>query len=170
MRQERRKEKFVKKIKIGGARGKGKYALVDDDQYLLLKDSAWHLGIGGYAIRNHRLDQGKRKHQRMHRLVMNAPEGLEVDHINHDPLDNRRANLRLATHSQNGLNRTLSPKGYSKFLGVRQGRWGKGWQACIKIDDKDIYIGTFDDEVEAAYVRDQFADQLSGGFATMNFL
>lgn len=84
----------------------GLYAVVDADDYEALQRIRWfsiykpHHGkhyVSGYI--------GKNKYIRLHNYLMNPPPGMFVDHINHDPLDNRRSNLRIVTHSENCKNR-----------------------------------------------------------------
>jgi hypothetical protein len=99
----------------------------------------------------------------MHRLIMQAPKGMVVDHINGNGLDNRRCNLRLCTPAQNRRNRHKHAGGRSRFLGVSP--CGDKWNARVA----GRYLGLFDDEVEAAKARDRKARQLYGEHAWLNF-
>src|SRR3990167_9678888 len=82
----------------------GQHAIVDDDDYDSLSTHKWYLSVDGYPRATLFID-GRRRNCGMSRLVMN-PKGRQcVDHINHDKLDNRRANLRCCTHSENMANR-----------------------------------------------------------------
>lgn len=83
-----------------------------------------------------------------HRLIMNAPKDLQVDHINGNRLDNRKNNLRLATSQMNNHNNTVA-KGYS-FEKTRN-----KWSASIKLNRKKIHLGRYDTEAEArqAYLK-----------------
>lgn len=79
----------------------------------------------------------------MHRVITDAPKGMDVDHINHDAFDNRRANLRVVTHSQNMLNRRNHNKNSGSGLrGVykqvqRRGNWtGTYWSARVQVNGK----------------------------------
>ena len=106
----------------------------------------------------------------MHRLILDAPDGAQVDHIDHDSLNNQRSNLRLCTCSENQRNRRGRPKNNtSGYIGVawyrRCGRWG----SQIWVNGKDHWLGLFDDPAEAARVRDAAAKRLHGEFATLNF-
>lgn len=87
---------------------KGKKVLVDESDFGYLSKWKWHYGANGYAVRDEYLGRidGKYKHQTvlMHRVIMEAPQGMDVDHSSGDKLDNRRSNLRLATRSQNKAN------------------------------------------------------------------
>lgn len=106
---------------------------------------------------------GKRVH--LHRLLLNAPDGLEVDHINRNGLDNRRCNLRLATHAQNEANKP--PRGQYKgaYWCERTGRW----RALIRVDGHLKHLGRFDSVAEAARAYDVAALEAFGEFAYLNF-
>ena len=106
----------------------------------------------------------------MHRLIAEVSglelEGLQVDHINRDKLDNRRENLRPATNSQNQVN--MPPKRGKSFKGtelVPSGRFRA--RGCLNY--KQVYIGTFDTEAEAARAYDAWATIAHGEFAWLNF-
>jgi hypothetical protein len=88
----------------------------------------------------------------LHRLLMNAPPGITVDHANGDGLDNRMVNLRLATSTQQSQNRSLRADNLSGHKGVYWFKTGAGkwkWRALIKVDGKRISLGLYD-ELEAA--------------------
>ena len=85
-------------IELSGKRGKGHRALVDEDIKELYGGLSWFLSDTGYAVRrSDRRDDSTKMTIRLHRLIMNAPEGMVVDHLNGDSLDNRRSNLRVCT-------------------------------------------------------------------------
>lgn len=89
----------------------GKFAIVDNSDYGMLSQFKWqYLPAGnGYAKRAVQIKLEKHKYKvitvLMHRLILNAPEGVEIDHINRNSLDNRRCNLRICDRSTNMLNR-----------------------------------------------------------------
>lgn len=104
----------------------------------------------------------------MHRLVMGFPSGRQVDHINGDGLDNRRSNLRLASMSQQQMNRTATGWGRSGYKGVTfHGATGLWMARCTK-DGKcqTVYRKSVE---EAAKAYDQLARQTFGEFARLNF-
>jgi len=103
----------------------------------------------------------------MHRLIMDAPDGTDVDHRNMDRVDNRRSNLRLATRAENLRNQGLSRNNTSGFKGVS--RLDGKWRAEIRVKWKLIYLGLFDDKVEAARAYDTAAKEHFGEFARLNF-
>lgn len=105
-----------------------------------------------------------RRNQLMHRLIMAPANGLVVDHINHDGLDNRRANLRVCTRSQNSCNRRKADGLTSQYLGVSRAPSG-GWLVSCGQE----YLGTFYDEIDAARAYDAVALAKYGEFSTLNF-
>lgn len=93
-------------IQLSGKRGHGHRTLVDEDTFKRYGNLSWFLGDTGYAMRrSDMLDDGTKVTVRLHRLIMNAPEGMVVDHLNGDKLDNRRSNLRLCSQLENAKNR-----------------------------------------------------------------
>lgn len=89
----------MKEIKLSGKLGKDKSVKVDDDDYKKYNHLVWHLSDTGYAVR-------RDNHQtyRLHRLIMNCPEGMVIDHLNGDKLDCRKSNLRICTQQENAKN------------------------------------------------------------------
>jgi hypothetical protein len=101
---------------------------------------------------------------------MNPPEGILVDHQNSNPLDNRRANLRLATHAQNMHNRQkIQKKTSSRFVGVCFEKQKQRWIVYITNLRKRIYLGRFKNEIDAARAYDRAALKYFGEFARLNF-
>lgn len=108
---------------------KGKVTVVDDDDYTLAFKYKWiaaksHWGNAlWYASKHVKRPDGKWRPIFLHRLIVNAAAGMEVDHINGDGLDNRRSNLRICTHAQNSRNsRSVNPNKTSKYKGVYKDR------------------------------------------------
>jgi hypothetical protein len=148
----------------------GKFAIVDPDDYERLNQFKW-LANGSrknlYAQRMITKD-GKRVLLIMHREIIKVPDNMVVDHINHNGLDNRKANLRPATIAQNGWNRRLQSHS-CKFKGVTWNKREKKWRACLRHAGKNMNIGTFDNEIEAARAYDTVAKNFRGHFAVLNF-
>ena len=147
---------------------KGLFAIVDEEDYENLSRYQWYvLGHKNkeYAARY----VGNNKHLRMHRILLNAPDGIEVDHINGNRLDNRKCNLRLATRAENGRNRgKFKCKTHSKYKGVTYHTRDKRWQGTIIINRRHIHLGYFDTEQEAALAYNDAALKFHGKFAKLN--
>lgn len=143
---------------------KGKYAIVDNKDYENLKGIKWSCSYYGYAV-----GMVKGKMISMARLILDAPKGVFVDHINHNTLDNRRENLRLCTQQQNNFNKTQL-KGTSKYKGVSWSKYHLKWAGYIKIDGKRKFLGYFNNEIEPAKIYDKEAKQLFGQYAKLNFV
>jgi len=163
----------VRQIKLT----KGQIALVDDDDFYELNKFKWYAhwitsGRGRfYAIRNSTADQrGMSKKVLMHRQIMATGHGLEVDHINHDGLDNRKINLRNVTHSQNLMNRDGLCK--NSTSGVRGVRWHKmsycrgGWTAEITVGGIKHYLGRFGRKQDAAAAYSAASRRYFGEFGS----
>lgn len=143
----------------------GKFALVDAVDYEWLMEHVWYY-TSGYAGRYGGKEHGGRTIF-MHDCIMPSPEGLEVDHINLDKLDNRRSNLRHGTRTQN-LGNVRSKKGSSQYKGVSRTR-GKRWQVFIQKNGKSVYLGSCANEIDAAKIYDAAAREHFGEFARCNF-
>jgi hypothetical protein len=121
----------MQKIRLTGKHAVGDYefALVDDEDFARLSRVKWKatpLKAGGkrFAVRNTRVD-GRHVTEYMHRVVMNAPTGMDVAHVNHNTVDNRKANLRICDRSWSTTNRTPVP-----FSGVCAA-CGKAFQLVV---------------------------------------
>ena len=106
----------------------------------------------------------------MHRLIMEAPHNMFVDHINGNTLDCRKENLRLCTFAQNCQNRKRRSDASSKhaYIGVSEFPPGK-FRGYTKTNGKDNYTKYFDNPKEAAIARDRLVKEAYGEFARLNF-
>jgi len=140
---------------------RGKFAIVDDEDYDFLMQYKWFCDSNDYAAKgNPRI--------LMHRVVNDTPIGMDTDHINGDRLDNRRCNLRSATRAQNAVNRPKQVNNTSGFKGVTwHKRIGK-WQAWIIESKKQSHLGYFDSKHQAAAIVDKEAIKRTGEFARLN--
>lgn len=147
----------------------GKFTLIDDEDYDYLARWKWCYAKprNGHSSCNV-VRKDKQRILIMSRVILDAPVGLQVDHINHNPLDNQHNNLRLATARQNAAN-TRGRKHSSIYKGVSFHRLIKRWVAQIRIDDKNKYLGSYVSESEAARAYDKVAYEKSGEFAFLNF-
>jgi len=152
----------------------GGVALVNDDDVDIVLPYTWYWVNFGkktktkYACAMETTANGKQRVVLMHRLIMGVSGGIEVDHKNRDGLDNRRENLRIATRSQqmaNAAKRNVPTT--SKYKGVC---WvGKKWQAKIVVNGRQIYLGSYVIEEDAARAYDEGARRHFGEFARTNF-
>lgn len=145
----------------------GKFALVDPRDYPALARYKWcaaRQGHSWYAVRT----EGNRQ-LRMHRVIMDAPPGMVVDHIDHDGLNNVRRKLRLCTQEQNARNQRPQQGCSSPFIGVTWLKQEQKWWARLQKDGRQQSLGLFEDEVKAAQVRDAAAIAQHGEFASLNF-
>jgi hypothetical protein len=155
----------------------GKFSLVDDEDYNYLNQWRWYAYKDHgtfYARRNSSCDEsGKRKSILMHRLIIRVEKNLQVDHKDHNGLNNQKCNLRICTHAENQKNRTSTGK--VKYLGVHyitQKRNNKIYikiTATISVNNKLIYLGLYKTIEDAARAYDEAAKKYHGEFANLNF-
>jgi len=146
---------------------RGYTVVVDDVDAASLSAWKWTYLPGkktGYAVR-YVLVAGKRKVIYMHRQLLNAPDGVQVDHRDNNGLNNQRGNLRLATSQQNRANEQR--RSAERYKGVRVRPSGR-FEAYIKINRKIQHLGTFDVAEDAARAYDAKAVELFGQFAKTN--
>jgi hypothetical protein len=148
----------------------GQVAIVDAGDYEALSAVKWHAHWSKtaktfYAVRMVRKADGKKARIYMHRHILGAPRGVQVDHRNGNGLDNLRDNLRLATRSQNQFNRTASANSACGLKGVNFHKQKKKWRAAIGVNNKTHWLGYFDTAEEAGSVYIEAAKRLHGEFA-----
>lgn len=165
-----------KRIPLSGKLGG--YAIVDDEDYEYLMQWRWR-NVKGRAVRfesrkrpgtHWKEDKRIYKVHLMHRDIMNAPKGMDVDHINHDGLDNRKANLRICTHAQNSFNSSSTRKNQSGYKGVHEDKRQENvWYVSIRFFGTTYNFWGYKTAKEAALEYDNVAKQLFGEFANPNF-
>lgn len=144
----------------------GEVAVVDDSDFGLVSRFVWHLR----KSKKHRYayTSVNSKPVYMHKLLLKRRGFKLVDHKDGDGLNNRRANLRPCTYAQNQFNQRKH-RGLSQYKGVYRLKSSGKWVARIGFDYKDIYLGTFTIEKEAARAYDQKARELFKEYARLNF-
>jgi HNH endonuclease len=142
---------------------KGKFTKVDDDDFELVSQYSWYENEG-YAI-----TYCKGKRIRMHRLIMNAPDGVDVDHRDQDKLNNQKYNLRFCTTTQNNRNVRLHKNNTTGYKGVSIEPSTGYFRPNVYKDGVAISFGNFKDIHHAALARDLWAVDLYGEFASTNF-
>lgn len=145
----------------------GYSTLVDWDDYEWLSHFRWSARRTRKRVYARRWGGDSRPTVHMHREILKAQDGLVVDHINGDTLDNRRCNLRLCTHSDNIANKPKNKSNRCGYKGVYQRKWGK-YQASIRYQKKYTYLGMFDTAEEAAKAYNKAAKRIQGDFACLN--
>ena len=154
----------MKKIKLT----RGLVTQVDDEDYEYLNQWKWYASKNKsyYYVARTEWKGIHKKYFYMHRVIMNASKEIQIDHINHNTLNNQKYNLRLVTPSQNNMNRIAGGK--SKYIGVSYAK-GKYICAFIKVNGKTKYLGTFNTEEEAAKERDKASIKYFKEYALLNF-
>jgi hypothetical protein len=154
-------------VELHSEKHPGLVALVDDSDEYLIAGHVWRPTKVRDTFYAYTIIAGKTVY--MHRMIMGAQPGQEIDHEGHDTLDNRRAKLRVATSSQNNSNKGISRANTSGYKGVSWDKQAGRWRASIKKDGKKRVLGLHDDPVVAARVYDAAARELHGVFAVVNF-
>lgn len=133
------------------------YTIVDAADYDELTLHRWCRSRWGYARRGISTD-GRRYEIKLHRQLLGLKhgDGLQVDHINGDRLDNRRTNLRVVTHAQQGQNLPNVGRGRSEYRGVSFHKTTRRWRADVTVKGKQCWVGLFDTELEAAEAAEAF--------------
>ena len=143
----------------------GEMALVDDEDFERLNQYKWHV-VHGYAVRK---IGAATPTIRMHREIIKTPADMQVDHINRNRLDNRKANLRVVTKSENLKNKEIYKNNKSGFRGVSWNASKRKWVAQINVNEKRKHVGSFASPEEAARAYDKAAKENYGEFAALNF-
>jgi hypothetical protein len=144
---------------------RGAVALVDDEDYDYLAQWCWRLNSHGYAIRSFKLE-GRTRYLNMHRIILDAQRGQFVDHIDHNRLNNRRANLRFVTAQENQRHRRTFSNNSTGYKGVSF--MHNQWHVRLGLDGQMVHLGFFDDLQVAAQVYDAVARRVFGEFTIPN--
>lgn len=132
-------------------KGKVKTFLIDYADYADVSQYSWAIDTRGYVSRKlPRNGQKKRKQIRLHTHLMNTPKGMVIDHINRNPSDNRRQNLRICSYSLNSVNKRLQSNNTSGYRGVSWDNKLNKWQANITVNGFQMNLGRFLTKEEAA--------------------
>ncbi len=146
----------------------GQIAIVDAEDFEEVGRHNWFAIRANHTFYAARFDKSTHKMLMMHRAIMQAPAGMVVDHIDGNGLNNCRSNLRICTPKQNSYN-SCPRGGRSGFKGVDYHKRTGKCRAFIYHEGREIILGLFDTEIEAALVRDRKAREIQGEHAWLNF-
>jgi len=158
----------MKQIQLGGRNNtkiKG-YALVDDDTFDELNQYNWCFD-GDYASRCIK-ENGKWRKLKMHRIIMNPENTMQIDHIDGDKLNNQKSNLRTCTNAENSRNKKLRSDNKSGAKGVHFSKRDKVFTAYITFNRKNIHLGTFKEKEFAIKAYNDAALMYFNKFANLN--
>ena len=147
--------------------------IVDDYNYYKFNKYRWSLDSHGYVVRKESIYKNKKqiiKNIYLHREICFCHNKSIIDHINHNPLDNRECNLRMVTTSQNQMNRLPYKNTSSKYKGVCWSKSHNKWLAYIKFNKKLTYLGYFKDEKAAAKAYNEKAKELFTIYTELNLI
>ena len=155
----------------------GLVALIDDEDFSLVGNDKWHLHSNEkwrYAGRAERYrDQNgkpKRRNYLMHRVIMNPPAGMVIDHIDGNGLNNTRENLRICTTGENLWNARKAEGCTSKFKGVSIRRDKGCYQAQIMVKGDRKHLGYFKTQEEAAEAYNRAKKEKHGVHGLLNVI
>ena len=133
---------------------------IDLDDIDKVKEYKWHLNDNGYVRGN----VGNERMEYLHRFLLNIQGNVIIDHINGNPLDNRKCNLRIATPTQNNMNMKKRSDNISGYKGVGWQKKRNKWRARITINKKTIELGYFNTIEEAIKARQKAEEEYFGEY------
>ncbi len=145
--------------------------LVDDEdlERVLAIGRPWYISTGGYVKADTRRTRAKiGKQTYLHRLIMDAQQNEVVDHINRDPKDNRKSNLRIGNHSENCLNRGAQSNSKSGHKGISWDEADRRWKVYATKDGKRTYLGGYKTLEEAIEGYNLKIESVHGEWAVKN--
>lgn len=145
----------------------GEISIVDDDDFERVSQHRWYYSCGRKGNRYFAASAGKIL---LHRFIMNAQVGTQVDHLNGNKLDNRKKNLRICSNAQNNRNKKKKHRenNYSEFKGVTWNKKAKKFQVGIRANGTQLHLGLTNFEIVAARVYDHWAKKFHGEYARLN--
>lgn len=149
---------------------RGFYAMVDDDDFKRISNWKWTALVRKWPYSPYAFRREMHKTIYLHRFIVNAPNGKDVDHIDGDGLNCQKENMRICTHAENQHNyKKCKTKTSSKFKGVCFDPLRNLWAARIKFHGMTISLGRFNTEEQAAHIYDKAAVLRFGKYARLNF-
>lgn len=159
---------------------RSRFTLLDEEDLEIVGPYFWRATRANKKkrlyVRGYKIGESKSKQVRMHRMVMNAPTGVVVDHRNLNTMDNRKHNLRFCSSGQNSHNavgkhmagRTSKFKGVSDRSKSHGPNIKKPWYAEGRANGVRTGLGCFTTEIEAARAYNEWAKVAHGDFALLN--
>lgn len=132
----------------------------DLEDYDKIKDYCWHETEDGYVATR----IGNKAHFMMHRLIVRCDNSVDIDHIHHNGMDNRKNNIRICTRQQNNRNKRKTDKNTSGVVGVCWHKRNRKWQASIMVNKKNIYLGLYENINDAIKARKEAEIKYFGEF------
>lgn len=159
------------KIELLG-HGENKFMIVSKNSLNVVLDFNWYLGKDGYPVSFGSIDKHIKGRIKLHHLVIkidnNVSNGMIIDHINRNRLDNRLENLRICTSQENSFNRTRNSNSKNTLKGVKKTSTNN-WSAIITKNGTKHEIKGISTENEAGKIYDLMAEELFGEYAGKNF-
>lgn len=151
----------------------GQFAIIDDEWFEELIKYKWHARWSPdagtfYATRNIKIRTGVRRTIQMHRVILNAPKGIKVDHRDGVGTNNLLTNIRLAPGNGNDYNRGKNSNNSSGFKGVTWDNYSKKWKANIMVNRRQKSLGRHLHILNAALAYNEAALKIHGEFAYQN--
>ena len=133
--------------------------IIDTEDIGIIMNYKWHIGLRGYVISG-----SNKKMTKIHRLILDYNGDMYIDHIDLNPLNNRKSNLRICTPQQNAMNRGLSKNNISGFTGVYWSKNDKKWVSQIRYNRKSITLGSFINKDDAIKARKEAEKKYFGEY------
>jgi len=122
--------------------------IIDKEDFIKVSQYSWHYTYKGYVAGF--IDK---KHTYLHRYIMDTPKGMVTDHINRNPLDNRKCNLRICSVRENVINAKLSENNKTGFRGVSYRKNRNKYRAYLMVNRKQVSLGHYHKYIDAVKAR-----------------
>jgi len=142
----------------------GQVSLIDKDDLDIVKDYGWYSNYKKSTNSYYAKTEINNKAISMHRLILDAPKDKQVDHVDHNGLNNRKSNLRLCNQSENSRNKRMQSNNTSGFRGAYLEKKTGKYKARIMVNRKQMYLGSYETAKEASDVYQEAAKRLHGKF------